>query len=177
MPYNPNNNNNQPETNQPGTPNTGLGPRYFAYLTGLSWSMQPIIIRNDARSLLRLRITAPISNTSDTINGRGLWKVALFGSVDSLGSEPRFDYHHQILRQEDQNEVALPGRNLSFNSIIDFDLMGVGCSQYKYLCIDFSKGESPVPDFYLPLSGGASSIKSCQRARCFGKRIKCHYTS
>ncbi|XP_072021184.1 uncharacterized protein [Amphiura filiformis] len=169
QPFNPNtNNNNQPGPALPNNNNGGGGGGlgHIAQLTGLFWTMQPIIIRNDARSLIRLRVTAPISNNSDTINGRGLWRVSLFGAPDSIGSEPHFDYHHQILRQEDQNEAAAPYFNLSFNAITDFDLMGIGCVQYLYLCIEFGKGDNPVPDFYLPLNGGESSIVSCQRAKC-----------
>ena len=93
----------------------------------------------------------------------------MFGSDDSIGSEPRFDYHHQILREEDQNRAAVPHFNMSFNAITDFDLMGVGCVQYKYVCIEFAKGENPEPDFYLPLNGNDKSIISCQRAKCLSK--------
>ncbi len=173
QPSNPNTNtNNQPGPVSPNNNNGGGGGfGGIVQLTGLFWSMQPIIIRNDARSLIRLRVTAPISNTSDSVSGRGLWRVALFGASDSIGGEPRFDYHHQILRQEDQNEAAAPYTNLSFNANTDFDLMGIGCMQYLYLCIEFAKGDNPVPAFYLPLNGGESSIVSCQRAKCFSKLL------
>lgn len=49
------------------------------------------------------------------------------------------------------------------------DVTGMGCtgSEFNYICISFSKGDSPDPDFDLPLRN--DEAVSCKRITCQGE--------
>ncbi|XP_038057974.1 uncharacterized protein LOC119729480 [Patiria miniata] len=82
------------------------------------------------------------------IEGTDLWRLAIYGNENSDGSGPeRFDERAQVLSDTDQDARLSPSNGLIFNVTTQFVIGRVGCDDLPYLCVQFGKGYSPVPDF------------------------------
>ena len=76
-------------------------------------------------------------------------------------------FFHQVLNQLQSNQALTDGP-LIFDVQTTLDMREMGCGIYKYLCIEFTKGDNPQPDFRMPLNGRQSLI-SCQNVPCLSK--------
>ena len=87
-------------------------------------------------------------------------------------TQPQIDnvlltFFHQVLNQLQSNQALTDGP-LIFDVQTTLDMREMGCGIYKYLCIEFAKGDNPQPDFRMPLNGRQSLI-SCQNVPCLSK--------
>ena len=104
---------------------------------------------------------------TDTIAGSGLWRVAIFGNVHENGShETRFDEQTQVLSHAEQGATLSPEGMLEFDLTKSFRIGRVGCDGLPYFCVEFSKGDSPVPDFIL-----ADPVVGCVELPCTCKYL------
>lgn len=114
------------------------------------------------RGKSNMDITATIVTNphSDEIRGRGLWRVGVFGSRNQDGSGQRRNEVPDILSDSAASTPLIPGRDLVLPANYDLNLQGIGTGEdFPYFCMEFAKGDSPNPDFELPITGG--SIVSC----------------
>ena len=98
-----------------------------------------------------LNATIRLSHASSNVSGTGLWKLSVYGSNNDDGSGDKFQPTDQLLSNSQQALPAVSGQNLTFTDLqgrLDFN--GFGCDNpVRYLCVEFSKGDSPNPDFNL----------------------------
>ncbi len=103
---------------------------------------------------------------SKELDGRGLWKINIFGSKNNKGKGQRFDEKTQIASPDEQGYPLRPRNGLSFVQMqTAMDLATVGCTEVKYLCVEFMKGDRPKPNYEMIIDGGDSLI-SCQLRDC-----------
>ena len=115
--------------------------------------------------------TLPESGPAD---GDGLWRIGVFGSQSPQGTGPRMGYMRQILnRGQSSTPAEGGGAPLELKNLeAEFDLSQIGCdSDYKYLCLEFSKGMRASPDFRFEIQGGNDVIMNCKEQPC--RRRKC----
>ena len=111
---------------------------------------------------------------SDVITGDGLWRIGLYASDDSDPLGPKYRYQTQILSDEQQSIPLHPDAPLTISGInAKFNVNGLGCGQLNFICIEFTKGDSPQPDFQMPLpqtdsDGVTTRIASCKPWPCQG---------
>ena len=154
----------------------------------VSWGVQLVSIRRNAPSDVSVSASMYTMPGSDVINGRGLWRIGLFGSPSANGSSgDRFNYVRQLLSPSESSQNAGPSTKLTFPSLItQFDVLSLGCTEFKYLCIEIAKGDNPQPDFVFH-NDAQKPIILCRKVSCQGQgkpimkilitgTVKCYYT-
>ncbi|XP_071496955.1 uncharacterized protein [Diadema antillarum] len=133
-----------------------------ARLSNFRWNVQP---DQSSASDVTLQAWITPSPRTDYIHGEGLWRLGLYGSESMTGSGTKVGYQRQVL---DQQEAAMPmhaAAPLEFTVRTTFDVRRIGCDDVRYLCVEFGKGDAPIPNFKMPLPGG-DSVVSCQPSTC-----------
>ncbi len=93
--------------------------------------------------------------------------MGIFGSTNIDGHGPRHDYKQQILGPFEQGNPLIPPNFLTFDIETEFDIKSVGCNKFKYVCLEFDKGDRPSLEFDLVVEDGVlGPIISCQAAPC-----------
>ncbi len=119
-----------------------------------------------------LTISADVSSTPDSpsVEGSGLWKMNLFGSRNMDGSGDRVAERSQILDSFNQGKPLLDPRTpIEFTDIgSDFPMEELGCGEVNYLCLEFTKGKSPKPDYSFGTTSGEESLINCKEEECRG---------
>ena len=140
--------------------------------TALDWDYETAnVIINQEGTLI---IDAEISMTEDSRSlsgGTGYWRMGLYGSQNVDGSGEQFGYQQQILSGAEAANELLQGQNLLFNDVeTTFDVASLGCGNFGYLCLEFTKGDSPSPDFKYNVQGrgdtDAMMLSSCVPVEC-----------
>ena len=67
---------------------------------------------------------------------------------------------------------AIPGSRMEFLINTRFEVTGVGCSTFKYLCVELDKGDNPDPDFIFNEARRGRPIVTCEKIPCRGKKKK-----
>ena len=120
-----------------------------------------------------LTIAAEVTTTPDSppVEGSGLWKMDLFGSRSMNGSGVRLNERTQILDSYNQaKSLAGGGTPLEFSDVrSNFPLEDLGCGEYKYLCLEFTKGDYANPDYTYATTSGKQSVINCLPEKCRGK--------
>ena len=100
--------------------------------------------------------------------GNNLWRMGIFGSRYRDGHGPRMGYQKQILNATEASMPLLARKviNLMFLISVQFDVSTVGCNHYKYLCLEFAKGDNASPDFPFRSSNGKAVFIGCRTAPC-----------
>ena len=93
--------------------------------------------------------TVHVANSSHSVNGIGLWKMSVYGGLNDQGEGGRSQNNENILSAQQQNQPYTSGSStLVFTRAqANIALGSLGCGRYKYLCIDFQKGDNPQPDY------------------------------
>ncbi|XP_071496971.1 uncharacterized protein [Diadema antillarum] len=136
-------------------------------LASLNWNVALLSRRIGSPSDISISAQVTTTNGSASADGEGLWRMGLFTSANSDGSGTRGQYREQILSDSQASIPISPQVPLVYNSIeTTLDVTGMGCpeSEYSYICIVFTKGDSPEPDFELPLRN--DEAVSCRRIGC-----------
>ncbi|XP_022088426.1 collagen alpha-1(II) chain-like [Acanthaster planci] len=158
-----------------GVPNekalTGCSPLencQGATFSGMSWSRE--VGQQQYGLPAPLTIDAQVTATPDSpsVDGTGLWKMNIFGSRSMNGSGVRQNERTQILDGFNQGKsLSAGGGPLEFSDIqTRFPLDDLGCGEYKYLCLEFTKGDNANPDYSYATTTGAQSIINCLPEKC-----------
>ncbi len=96
-----------------------------------------------------LDTTVTVSENSRSISGDGLWKLSIFGSrTETPDDEDRFGLVKQTLNPAQAGTELFSGRDLTINNVETmFDIGSIGCTDYEYVCLEFTKGDDPVPEY------------------------------
>ena len=106
---------------------------------------------------------------SRELQGSGLWKMNLFGSRNADGSGMRQPERTQVLDSYNQARSMPVGGPVEFTDVgTSFPMEQLGCGEYKYLCMEFTQGDYPSPQYAFRTSGPGDSIVSCKTAECGG---------
>lgn len=106
---------------------------------------------------------------SPDVAGDGLWQLGVFAAKMPDGTGPRRDEVTQTLDPYNQALPLEEGGPLDFGSIdVPFPIDELGCDEYRWLCIEFKRGEAPNPDFGFTTESGEDSLISCKEQKCRG---------
>lgn len=147
-----------------------------ARLTNFRWTVEPTTYRDAESSDVNIQAWITPSPTTDYIYGDGLWRLGIFGSSSQTGVGRKVAYRRQILARRDASAPMHAAAPLEFDVATHFELWRVGCNDIGFLCVEFGKGDSPDPNFNIPLPGGGAVV-SCQRATCLSGRPSGWYTA
>ncbi|XP_041460889.1 uncharacterized protein LOC121412045 [Lytechinus variegatus] len=115
----------------------------------VTWGITVATFRRSAPSDIVLDVLVQITPDSELIQGNGLWRIGLFGSPLANGSSSeRFNYVRQLLDPALASLPITPGQKINFPALpAQFKIIELGCSRYKYICLEIAKGDEPQPDF------------------------------
>ncbi len=139
-------------------------------MTSVFWGVEAV--NYVARGPSELLIDAIVLTESPTdVIGTNLWRLGLFGSEHPDGSgQDRLDYHHQILNETDASVPLISSLPISVMFLVgvEFDVGKIGCTKYKYLCLELAKNVNATPDFNFRSSNGPATFIGCRLAPCNG---------
>lgn len=103
--------------------------------------------------------------------GNNLWRLGMFGSRNADGSGEKFNYIPQTLNAIEASLSTVGFRPLNIeDGTANFDIAAVGCNDFSYVCMEFTKGPAPTPDFTISVVEDGISDNEvkvlCKRARC-----------
>lgn len=111
--------------------------------------------------------TVTFEDTRTIISGDNLWKLNVFGSDDREGLGNRIGMDRQILSSRDASTTLMTEFPLSFDAVdTRFDFSTIGCNEYRYLCLEFERGDDPTPPFVFRTRSGRESLITCKDADC-----------
>ncbi|XP_072173532.1 uncharacterized protein [Diadema setosum] len=121
-----------------------------------------------------LTLTADVNfdPESPDVNGLGLWELGVFAAREPDGSGPRRDEIRQTLDPFNEAKPLEEGGPLEFDGIkTNFPIDELGCDDYRYLCVEFRKGQRPSPDFKFETATEGDTIISCKEQECRGVEV------
>ena len=101
------------------------------------------------------------------VSGVHLWKLSLFGSKNKQGTGERFAPIEQLLTGAQAATTMRSGLPLQFDDVVtEFDVSWLGCEDFQFLCLEFSRGDNPQPEFYLLYETDTTSLVTCKKSTC-----------
>ncbi len=113
---------------------------------------------------------------SRSLAGQGLWRFGMYGSKNRDGSGDRLGYKEQILSEANQaTGMAGNGQSMAIDGInTQFDIGSIGCTDYDYICAEFTKGPMPEPDFKFEIQGRrpeeGNTFTDCKKQECLSSK-------
>lgn len=111
------------------------------------------IHQSPGKSEVNFILAATTSESSAGASGTGLWKMSIFGSKvsDPGDTTDALDEQAQVLDQANQDKEVAAGETYQFSATAKFKIgdMGGCAGDYQYLCVVFSEGDNPRPQFEL----------------------------
>ena len=109
-------------------------------------------------------------NSRNLDDGENLWRVGMYGSQNDQGTGEKRGYVSQVLDPFNSGKSLEGGMPLEFNAIeADFPMDQLGCTDFKFLCLEFTKGYGANPDFKFEVEGGGDRIVKCKPEECRGE--------
>ncbi|XP_033625444.1 uncharacterized protein LOC117288629 isoform X2 [Asterias rubens] len=116
-----------------------------------------------------LTIDAEVRTTPESreLEGTGLWKMNLFGSRNADGSGQRMPERSQILDGYNQARPLPAGGPVKFDDVVaNFPIEDIGCNDFKHICLEFTQGDYPNPQYAFRTADDKESIIDCKPAKC-----------
>ncbi|PIK51691.1 hypothetical protein BSL78_11411 [Apostichopus japonicus] len=139
--------------------------------TELEWSREiPEDHVPGTDSPLFIEASVDVEPYSREVTGVDLWQVSVFASRDMLGNERRDPIYSDVLTPIDAATTLPQGGPLTFPTLETppFAVDKMGCGEFRYLCVEFQKGDSPIPDFTYETISGEDTIVKCRPEDCAG---------
>ena len=118
-----------------------------------------------------LDITVGTSENSRNLDaGQNLWRVGMYGSQNEQGTGEKRGFVTQVLDPSNAGKALVGGSDLAFNAIeAGFPMDQLGCTDFKFLCLEFTKGYGANPDYKFEVEGGGDRIVKCKPEECRGE--------
>ncbi|XP_030855714.1 alpha-2 collagen isoform X1 [Strongylocentrotus purpuratus] len=145
----------------------------------LEWTLEPVEpVFPGEESSVSLDSTVTFRDGNRELVGSGLWRQGLFGSRNRDGSGERFNYKRQTLDRPQASTTLIADSPLEVqDAITDFEIGTVGCNDFNYLCLEFTGGDNPNPDYFFRVidamdnSAEANTLVKCKEQECLSKAI------
>ena len=139
--------------------------------TGVEWIYQGLddnTFNVGIENELHITVTVHFTDTSADAMGCNLWRIGLFGSKNYDGSGEKLNYNSQILNDAEASKSLLDAAvPLQFRDArAMFDILALGCGQFTYDCMEFTKNEAANPDFSFSVLPLGDTITSCRHNFC-----------
>ena len=129
------------------------------------YETDPIVLGHETGMEIHAMIQS--KDGTQNVEGKGLWQLNLFASRNEDGSGDRSGLKQQILEEPTASQPLVGGTPLNLLNVrTEFDLGTVGCTDYMYLCLEFTKGRIPKPPYHMFITTGAPTLISCQLPPC-----------
>ena len=138
----------------------------------IDWSYEATNVVPGEQTPFCIQASVSMADGTRELSGDGLWRLGLFGSRSPDGIGERHDFIHQTLNDDKASQMIESGKNLDLADInTQFDAGALGCTDFKYVCVEFAKGDNAEPDFSFTVANKRSEyaeekIVSCKPAPC-----------
>lgn len=91
----------------------------------------------------------------------------MYGSKDPNGLGEQFQYHEQVLTAAEVSK-PLTGETIDFSlGEANFDIAAIGCTDFDYVCMDFTKNDAASPTFSFSSLADDNDVKTvCEKSPC-----------
>lgn len=133
----------------------------------LSWDFRANEVRPNQRSPITVQASVRFDENSSPLTGSRLWRMSLFGSDNLDGNGRTFDPIHQILDAQNQRKSLNPQFPLTFNNVpTEYNVGAIGCGEYQFLCMEFTRADNSDPAFVFDVVGGGNKLVNCKQLLC-----------
>ena len=144
----------------------------------LEWTLEPVEpVFPGEESSVSLDSTVTFRDGNRELVGSGLWRQGLFGSRNRDGSGERFNYKRKTLDRPQASTTLIADSPLEIqDAITDFEIGTVGCNDFNYLCLEFTGGDNPNPDYFFRVidamdnSAEANTLVKCKEQECLSSK-------
>ncbi|XP_033123962.1 uncharacterized protein LOC117122482 [Anneissia japonica] len=143
----------------------GDGQQAWVQITSIHWSIKTpeLVIGEDDNTTFKF--IAYMSEKSTYVKGTSLWRIAIFGAKNIQGTGTKYSFIPQVLSAVQQATPLFLNSKLSFTvPFLRFDLSGIGCGKFKFICYTFDKNEDANPDYRFEES--ALNV-NCKKKSCY----------
>ncbi|XP_038061188.1 uncharacterized protein LOC119731947 isoform X4 [Patiria miniata] len=121
---------------------------------------------------LSFDMTMSTNPQAGSVSGSNLWKITLYGSTQANGLGT------QVLRTQLTLNPSQAGASTDLSGNVQFfslqtalSLVGLVCSQVRYICVTIEKSENPTPQFTLTGMPSDAVLTACQATTCNGVQV------
>ncbi|PIK54995.1 hypothetical protein BSL78_08042 [Apostichopus japonicus] len=141
-------------------------------LDSFEWDMKVPKAKLDAKSAITLNVFAELAKGSDSVSGKNLWKVGIFGSEWEDGYGDKYGYVNQILTTKQASKRAKKGKMLKLKNLrARFDISQIGCGAVAFFCVELARDRDSPVNFELRAGIVFGSIVACRRFDCLRPNI------
>ncbi|XP_072166826.1 uncharacterized protein [Diadema setosum] len=142
--------------------------------TDFEWTMEPTetVIPGQATGV-SLDGTVTFRENNPELSGSGLWRMGMYGSRNADGTGERFGYVPQTLNTGEAGTTLQDSSPLGLMNVeTDFEIGSVGCNDFGYLCLEFTGGDNPTPNYAFRVDGAvdrskeANTLTRCREQEC-----------
>lgn len=136
-------------------------------LRGLTWELQASNVIAGMRNPLNITAQVNFVEGAGDVSGENLWRLGLYGSRNAQGSGEKFNYVRQTLNEFESAYPLRGAGDINFRfARAAFDLAAIGCTDYDYMCGEFTKADNPNPDFSFSVYPSGDTKITCKGWPC-----------
>lgn len=111
---------------------------------------------------LTINAAIEVDPVSRGLSGNGLYEMSVFVASDQDGSNRQTPSFDQVLTPAQMSTQLPQGGPLVINGIQTPPLVveKLGCAEFKYLCVEFRKGDGANPDYTAEFTQSDTEIGS-----------------
>ncbi len=138
--------------------------------TALDWTYDASEYSFGEMATLSFDVDVSTTDDSRTVDGLRLWQLGMFVSTAPDGSGRREAVRTQILDGYNQARPLSPPSPIDFEfSGVRLDMNPLGCTDFRYLCLEFGKQAGSDPEFSFATATGGDTLVSCKEVQCQGE--------
>ncbi len=113
----------------------------------------PTMIRQGEQNDFDITVTIRADASKASLSGSGLWSALAFGNADSNCMNPtQVPATVTLTNMAADYGLDSAGQSVWPMIAVSLNMMGAGCNDAMYLCIEVQKGAAPMPPFSLSFS-------------------------
>lgn len=137
---------------------------------GLSWMYSADNVIAGIENPIFISGEVTFTDESSPVSGENLWTLGVYGSKFEDGSGERFNYVDQVLN-DIESSLDLTSQTLTFNNgAAMFDVAAIGCTEFIYGCMIFSKNPNASVDFPFSVLPSGDAITVCKESPCLASK-------
>lgn len=152
--------------------NRGTASSIGVVASGLSWVYRADNVIAGIENPISISGEVTFTDESSQVFGDYLWRLGLFGSQFEDGSGERFNYVSQVL-DDTEGSYDLISQKLTFtNGAAMFDVAAIGCTEFVYGCMEFTKSLNASTDFQFSILPSGDVLTLCKESPCLASECQ-----
>ena len=132
--------------------------------TGIIWKSQNALREGFSSQNIQFDVYLESDPAGGSVTGINLWRVLLFGNMNSDGSGARIREQEIPIVEPNSRRSVLAGVRTTLSDLTTtVDMLGLKCEETPYICIEVLPGNNADPKFTL-----TGDLFDCFQVQCRG---------